>query len=90
MSSRESGSSSCSDDSEFNFLPGYVVEFEEEDERPTRDEATSQKEGIKPYADEPIAGEEWPAEYNQFEAKQKEFELKLQTRYDGKEQLHLW
>ncbi|XP_031553339.1 uncharacterized protein LOC116290449, partial [Actinia tenebrosa] len=88
MSNSETDSSCSydSDDSEFNFLPGYVLEVEGEQDASTSTNKdlteVDYSDTFMPYADEPIANQEWLDEYDKQQDIQKEFERKLQSRYD--------
>ena len=89
--------SSCSydsDDSEFNFLPGYVLEVEGEQDASTltSKELTEvdDSDSFLPYADEPIANQDWLDEYEKQQELQKEFEQKLQSRCDEVEDVSSW
>ncbi|KAK3739294.1 hypothetical protein QZH41_019549 [Actinostola sp. cb2023] len=75
-----------SDDSEFNFLPGYVptnlycveVETNFTDNEDDEDEALL-FDGVEPYADEPLADENWTMDY---EMRQAEKEKRLESLND--------
>ena len=89
-----SDSSYDSDDSEYNFIPGYVnidnVEVEDEANFGEEQAAQPDPDTYEPYADEPIATEEWLSDYKKKKETQVEFERKLQDRCDGKEPVNLW
>ncbi|XP_078344551.1 uncharacterized protein LOC144630128 isoform X1 [Oculina patagonica] len=82
-----------SDDSEINFIPGYV-NIEVEEATLGEEDGATQKEldpdTYKPYEDEPIASEEWVSEYKLKQETQLEFERKLQDRSDGKQVVNTW
>ena len=69
-SDSDSEQSYCSDDSEFNYIPGpYVIEAVEVEEANANKAAESPTDDIldpdtfKPYEEEPMASEEWVSEY---------------------------
>jgi len=69
-SDSDSEQSYCSDDSEFNYIPGpYVIEAVEVEEANANEAAESPTDDIldpdtfKPYEEEPMASEEWVSEY---------------------------
>ena len=77
-----------SDDSEVNFIPGFVnIEVEEATigEEDVAEQTELDPDSYKPYEDEPIASEEWVFEYQKKQETQLGFERKLQDRYDGKQ-----
>ena len=85
----DSEQSYCSDDSEFNYIPGPCVIEAVEDEGANANEAatsptddTLDPDTFKPYEDEPMASEEWVSEYEKRQETQADFERKLQDRYE--------
>ena len=72
MSSKSSDSDQCSvsDDSEFNYIPGKYSVIESEIMEASDSEVTSGVEtlDVEPYSCEPMADEEWVAEYRQRQA----------------------
>ena len=82
MSGHESDSSSCydSDDSDINFLPGYVMEVEKQ-----HDDTSINLE-----QDSALATDLYSFQPNSNQETQIEFELKLKSRFDGNEQPNSW
>ena len=85
----------CSDDSEFNDIPGLYVIDEDEDTNandaaasPTKD--TLDPDTFKPYEDEPMASEEWVFEYEKKQETQSDFDRKLEDRFEGMELVNSW
>lgn len=96
-SDSDSEESYCSDDSEFNYIPGpYVIEAIEDEEANANKAAASpthdnlDPDTFKPYEDEPIASEEWVSEYEKRQETQAEFERKLMDRYEGIQLVNSW
>lgn len=91
--SESDSNSERSDDSEYNFIPGYVnigdIEVEDDGNLGV-DQVEPDLDNYKPYEDEPIATEEWLSEYKKRQETQVEFEQKLQDRYDGKQLVNSW
>jgi hypothetical protein len=86
-------------DSEYNYIPGYIIEDESNDtshEIGTLEAVDSEILGdydaclIGLYADEPLAGEEWYARYLKKSAEHKQQNEMLQRRLDGLEDIKLW
>ena len=85
---------SCdSNDSEIDFIPGFV-NIKVEEAMLGKEDVVAQTEldpdKYKLYEDEPIASEEWVSEYKKRRERQLEFEWKLQDRYDGKQVVNSW
>ena len=78
-----------SDDSEVKYIPGYV-EIEVEDQSVASETAELDPEKYRPYEDEPIASEEWLAEYSRKQETQAQFEQKLQGRFDRRGDVSWW
>ena len=79
FSSSDSEISYDSDDSEYKYIPGVIdlPNFDEEDENEQENPVESASETIAgPYCDEPLADQEWLAEYR----KQKELEEEVQKQ----------
>ena len=96
-SDSDSEQSYCSDDSEFNYIPGpYVIEAIEDEEANANEAAASptddtlDSDTFKPYEDEPIASEEWVSEYEKRQETQADFERKLQDRFEGIQLVNSW
>ena len=86
----ESEDSYQSEDSDINFIPGYIIgnsEFVENSEREFQWRRIDR--GIA-YREEPLADEEWLANYNQQENERLELKEKLGGRLDGSVQLSEW
>ena len=95
MSSSESTSDSetsyQSEDSDVNFIPGYVVI---EDAGINNDGNIAEEESddtdVSAYADEPLAGEAWLENYNREEQERLELEEKLTRRLNGSVDISEW
>ena len=73
-----------SDDSEYDYLPGYELEVEPSEENPRQEEHESDSEGASgPYADEPIASDEWISTYEKDREEEEAFRRELQGRLNG-------
>jgi len=98
MSKNDSDSeqSYCSDDSEFNYIPGPNVIEAIEVEEPNSNEAALPTDDnldpdmFKPYEDEPMASEEWLSEYVKKQETQADFDRKLQNHCEGTEPMNSW
>ena len=95
MSENDSNSESSydSDDSEYNYIPGYVDidNIEVEDEANLEEQASQpDPDTYQPYEDELIATEEWLSEYHKMKETQVEFERKLQDHFDGNILINSW
>jgi hypothetical protein len=102
MSSKSSDSDHCSvsDDSEFNYIPGNytVIESEimeasdSENSADDKHESTSGVEirDVEPYSCEPMADEEWIAEYRQRQAEKEQRLTSLEDRLAGRENISNW
>ena len=92
--SESSHSSQC--DLEYNYIPGYIIEDESNDtshEIGTLEAVDSEISGNYNacfYADEPLAGEEWYAEYLKKSAEHREQNAMLKRRLDGLEDTKSW
>ena len=93
----DSEQSYCSDDSEFNYIPGpYVIEAIEDEEANANEAAASSTDDtldpdtFKPYEDKPIASEEWVSEYEKRQETQAEFQRKLKHRYEEIQLVNSW
>ena len=96
-SDSDSEQSYCSDDSEFNYIPGpYVIEAIEDEEANANEAAVSPTDDtldpdmFKPYEDEPIASEEWVSEYEKRQETKADFERKLQDLFEGIQLVNSW
>lgn len=91
MSTTESNSYSSyqSDDSDVNFIPGYVVleDFEQCSKREVDDDENLP--GLA-YSEEPLADEEWIQSYQQAENERIEFEERLCKKFDGSVEISGW
>lgn len=88
MSSSDSETTCESDDSEYNHVWGYV-ELEGVSECELEDTVTDEHEQ-GPYAGEPLADEEWLAQYNQQNDEREQRDEELTSRLDGTTELRLW
>ena len=88
-SSDSESSHSSQNDSEYNYIPGYIIEDESNDtshEIGNLDALDREIFGdcdAYLYADEPLADEEWYARYLKKSAEQKEQNEMLKRRLDG-------
>ena len=97
-SDSDSEQSYCSDDSEFNYIPGpYVIEAVEVEEAnsneatlPIATDDNLDPDTFIPYEDEPMASEEWISEYEKKQETQADFERRLQDRYEGTQLVNSW
>ena len=92
--SESTHSSQC--DSEYNYIPGYIIEDESNytsHEIGTVEAVESEILGDYDAclsADKPLAGEEWYAQYLKKSAENKEQNEMLQRRLDGLEDIKSW
>jgi hypothetical protein len=91
MSGQESDSgSSCqySDDSDINFIPGYVIE----DAQAEKDSDSGEDEGCSgfAYAEEPLADEAWLETYHREEQQRLEAEEQFTKRLNGSVEISEW
>ena len=95
MSSSEADSEvSCqSDDSNFNFIPQYMIEDAElqveNHHEPDTNSDDEDSSGLA-YADEPLADEAWLENYNREEQERLEEEEKFNNRLNGLVELGEW
>ena len=102
MSSKSPDSDQCSvsDDSEFNYIPGNYTVIESEimeasDGENSADDKHVNTSGVEtpdvePYSCEPMADEEWIAEYRQRQAEKEQRLESLKDRLAGRENLSNW
>ena len=92
--SSQSEGSSMTDDSECNCIPGFSEPRYEnfEDEDATRSESGDENEFdvLQPYADEPLADQEWIEAYEKEREEEKRNLRVLQDRLDGNVQVNSW
>jgi hypothetical protein len=83
-----------SDDSEWNYIPGpYAIENPSKtDENIGEAQSCSDRaqDATGPYANEPIADEEWLVKYREKKKSYDERLKELQRRLDGEEELSTW
>ena len=98
MSSNHSNSDCYTDseDSDISFIPDYDIEIEEDD-GDSRSMATSSQGSLESldncdmaYADEPLADEEWIAQYEKEVKENEDLERKLEKRLNGTEEVDSW
>ena len=98
-SDSESECSYQSDDSEYNFIPGYAILEDVEGENSNHEVrvedhniGTSDANDFSgaAYADEPLANEEWIWNYEAAENERLEAETKFRKRFDGSVELSEW
>ena len=83
-----------SEDSDISFIPDYDIEIEEDD-GDSRSMATSSQDSLESldncdmaYADEPLADEEWIAQYEKEVKENEDLERKLEKRLNGTEEVY--
>ena len=87
MSDDSSTSSSESEnDSEYNYISNYVIEDERQQDRISE----SDSDDYDCYKDEPLADDEWIAQYNEHIKKQKERNGELARRLGRTEAIDSW
>lgn len=83
-----------SDDSDWNYIPGpYQIEKSREIDENTGEAQSSsvdQEQDIGPYVNEPVADEDWLANYREKKESYDERLKELQRRLDGSEELTKW
>ena len=77
------------DDSDINFIPGYIMECPER-ENSSNDSSDQDESNMGAYVDGPLANEEWLENYNRQERERLELEEKLRKRLDGSVQVSEW
>ena len=77
------------DDSDINFIPGYIMECPER-ENSSNDSSDQDESNMGAYVDEPLVNEEWLENYNRQERERLELEEKLRKRLDGSVQVSEW
>ena len=77
------------DDSDINFIPGYIMECPER-ENSSNDSSDQDESNLGAYADEPLANEEWLENYNRQERERLELIEKLRKRLDGSVKVSEW
>lgn len=90
--SSTSGSGSNADsqnDSDVNFIPGYAVDIEDEVNLSSSEDESSESI-VKPYEDEPIADENWIANYNEQMRVEEDHLRWLQIRLEGLDKVNDW
>ena len=75
------------DDSDINFIPGYVMECTERENSSPSDQKESNM-GV--YADEPMSDDEWLENCNRKERERLELQEKLRKRLDGSVEVSEW
>ena len=77
------------DDSDINFIPGYITECPER-ENSSNDSSDQDESNLGAYVDEPLANEEWLENYNRQERERLELIEKLRKRLDGSVKVSEW
>ena len=77
------------DDSDINFIPGYIMECPER-ENSSNDSSDQDESNLGAYVDEPLANEEWLENYNRQERERLELIEKLRKRLDGSVKVSEW
>ena len=84
-------SSFSSDDSEYNFIPGFLAIEAEIESKPEENEGTLEsKDQVGPYLNEPLADEEWTRDYNKRQEEKKERDKMLHRRLESVEATEKW
>jgi hypothetical protein len=93
-SDSESDCSHQSDDSEYNYIPGYAiledVEGENGNHKTHEDRNAVSDFSSAAYADEPLADEEWIRSYEIAENERVKVEIKYQQTFDGLVEVSEW
>ena len=83
-----------SDDSDWNYIPGpYQIEKPSEIDKNTGEaqwSSADNEQDIGPYVNEPVADEDWLANYREKKESYDERLKELQRRLDGSEELTKW
>ena len=83
-----------SDGSDWNYIPGpyQIAKSSETNENSSEANSSSaaNEKDIDPYANEPVADEDWLANYSEKRQKYDEHLKELQRRLDGLEELNKW
>ena len=91
MSSSLTDADNSQNDSDTNFIPGYVMEVEDDANMSTTGTLTNEDEWfVQPYQDEPIADEEWIEKYNEERSIEEEGIRRLQACLDGRADVDSW
>lgn len=86
----ESESSYQTDDSDVNYIPGYTTIQVDDPGQVDHQDSSSDSDVDEPYADEPLADEEWLKQYNKQMKEIKDVELKQQKRFESTEEIIEW
>lgn len=91
-SSRSDEESVMSDDSDYNYIPGvYETNYETfENENATGGNESGDEGAVGPYADEPLADQEWLEEYRKKREEKEQRLSKLRDRLDGTVGVSSW
>ena len=84
----DSAESYQTDDSDINFIPGYIMECPECEN--SSSDSSKDENNMGAYADEPLANEEWLENYHRQERECLELEEKLRNRLDGSVEVSEW
>ncbi|CAB4003761.1 Hypothetical predicted protein [Paramuricea clavata] len=77
------------DDSDINFIPGYIMECPDLGSSDDGSSLEDDNAGLA-YADEPLADDEWLQNYNRQERERLELQEKLERRLDGSVEMSEW
>ena len=77
------------DDSDINFIPGYIMECPDLGSSDDGSSGEENNAGLA-YADEPLADDEWLQNYNRQERERLELQEKLGRRLDGSVEVSEW
>ena len=86
----ESEESYQSDDSDTNFIPGYIIENSESVENFSDSSSEDESAAGMAYREEPLADQEWLENYKRQENERLELKEKLERRLDGSVQISEW
>ena len=93
-SNSDSEESHTSNDSDINFIPGFVeLEFEVEDVSPASaldEHLEADQDAVVPYSDEPLASKEWIQQYEHEKQQEEAQRQDLQNRLDNVVPVSSW
>ena len=84
----DSAESYQTDDSDINFIPGYIMECPKREN--SSSDSSEDENNMGAYVDEPLANKEWLENYHRQERERLELEEKLRNRLDGSVKVSKW
>ena len=84
----DSAESYQTDDSDLNFIPGYIMECPER--KNSSNDSSEDENNMGAYADEALTNEAWLENYNRYERERLQLEEKLRDRLDGSVEVSEW